>query len=110
MLITACIKNMRTKILSQNHCQVALLLKDGGGLANNPLSCHPQGVFGSRENERKEKKMREIEKERKKLAVRAKNLFAGQKFSLLQCVQMAYIATKTSKITKLHELSLLHKG
>ena len=30
--------------------------------------------------------------------------------SLLQCVQMAYIATKTSKINKLHELSLLHRG
>ena len=42
--------------------------------------------------------------------MRAKNLFIGQKVSLLQCVQMAYIVTKTSKITKLHELSLLHKG
>ena len=110
MLITACVKNRRTKILLQNRCPVALIFKDGGGLANHPLSFHPQGVFGSQENERKAKKMRETEKERKKLVVRVKNLFAGQKVSLLQCVQMAYIATKTRKITKLHELSLLHKG
>ena len=59
-----------------------------------------------KENERKGEKI----KQREKMAVRAKNLFTGQKVSLLQCVQMAYIATKTSKITKLHELSLLHRG
>ena len=61
MLITACVKNWRTKILPQNRCLVALLFKDGGGLANHPLSCHPQGVFGSRENKRKGKKMGEKE-------------------------------------------------
>ena len=67
MTITACVKNKRTNILPQNRCLVALLFKDGGGggggggggLANHPLSCHPQWVFGSRENERKAKKMRE---------------------------------------------------
>ena len=110
MLIISCVKNRRTKILPENRCPVALLFKGGGGLANHPLSCYPQGVFGSQENKRKAKKMRETEKERKKLVVRDKNLFVGQKVSLLQCVQMAYIASKTRKITKLHELSLLHKG
>ena len=39
-----------------------------------------------------------------------KSLFTGQKSILLHCVQMTYIATKASKITKLHELSLLQKG
>ena len=38
---------------------VALIFKDKGGLANHLLSFHPQGVFDSRENERKAKKMRE---------------------------------------------------
>ena len=31
MLINACVKNRRTKILPQNRCPVALILKDGGG-------------------------------------------------------------------------------
>ena len=59
MTIIACVKNKRTNILPQNPSPIALLFKDGGSLANHPLSCHPQGVFGSRENERKAKKMRE---------------------------------------------------
>ena len=54
--------------------------------------------------------MGEKKKNGKTEALRAKSLFIGQKVSLLQCVQMAYIATKASKITKLHELSLLQKG
>ena len=29
--------------------------------------------------------------------------------SLLQSIQMAYIMSKTSKITKIHELPLLHR-
>ena len=52
---------MRTVILPQNPSPVALLFKDGGGLANHPLSCHPQGVFRNRENKRKTKKMKEEE-------------------------------------------------
>ena len=40
------------------------LFKDKGGLANHPLSCHPQGVFGSREIGRKGEKKRKKEKER----------------------------------------------
>ena len=56
---------MRTVILPQNPSPVALIFKDGVGLANHPLSCHPQGVFGSRENKRKTKKMKEEEGSRK---------------------------------------------
>ena len=56
---------MRTVISPQNPSPVALLFKDGGGLANHPLSCHPQGVFGNRENKRKTKKMKEEESSRK---------------------------------------------
>ena len=59
MPITAYVKNKRNNILRQNCCLVALLFKDGGGLANHPLSCHPQGVFGRWENARKGKKMKE---------------------------------------------------
>ena len=46
---------------------VALLFKDERGLAEHPLSCHPQGVFGSRESERKGEKMREKGKSEKTL-------------------------------------------
>ena len=59
MAIKACVKNMRTNGLSHIQGPVALLIKDKGVLANHPLSCHPQGVFGRRENERKWEKIRE---------------------------------------------------
>ena len=58
MTITACFKNKRTISLPQNPSPVTLLFKDEGGLANHPLSFHPQGVFGKRESERKWEKMR----------------------------------------------------
>ena len=56
MTINACVKNMKTNSLPQIQSLVALLFKVEGGLANHPLSCHPQGVFGIQENERKENK------------------------------------------------------
>ena len=59
MTINASVKNMKTNILPQIQSPIALLFKDEGGLANHPLSCHPQGVFGSQENERKREEMRE---------------------------------------------------
>ena len=65
MTKNACVKNVRTGVLPQNPSLVALLFKDGGGLANHPLSCHPQGVFGNRENKRKTKKMKAEESSRK---------------------------------------------
>ena len=58
MTITACVKNKMTDSLPQNLSPIAFLFKDEGGLANHPLSCHPQGVFGRRESERKGGKMR----------------------------------------------------
>ena len=53
MTITACVKNKRTSSLPQNSSLVTLLFKDKRGLANHPLSCHSQGVFGKRESESK---------------------------------------------------------
>ena len=79
MIINASIKNMRTVILPQNCYLVALFFKDGGGLANHPLSFHPQGVFGKRESERKGDKMREKEKSEKTGALCTKSFFTGQK-------------------------------
>ena len=52
---------MRTVILPKNPSPVALLFKNGGDLANHPLSCHPQGVFGRRENKRKTQNIKEEE-------------------------------------------------
>ena len=49
MIITAYVENKRTSNLPQNLSPVALIFKDEGGLANHPLSFHPQGVFGSQE-------------------------------------------------------------
>ena len=49
MTIIAYVENKRTSSLPQNLSPVALLFKVEGGLSNYPLSCHPQGVFGSRE-------------------------------------------------------------
>ena len=45
--------------LPQTFNLVALLFKDEGGLAKHPLSCHPQRVFGRRENARKGEKVKE---------------------------------------------------
>ena len=59
MTINACVENMKTNSLPHIQRLVALIFKDEGGLANHPLSCHPQGVFGSQENERKKEEMRE---------------------------------------------------
>ena len=56
MTINACVENKRTSSLPQNFSLVALLFKDEGGLANHPLSFHPQGVFSRRESEGKERK------------------------------------------------------
>ena len=81
MIINASIKNVRTIILLQNCYPIALFFKDGGGLANHPLSCHPQGVFGRRESERKGEKMREKEKSGKTGALHAKSFFIGKKVS-----------------------------
>ena len=38
---------------------ITFIFKDEGSLANHPLSCHPQRVFGSSESEGKERKNKE---------------------------------------------------
>ena len=38
---------------------MALLFKDERGLAKDPLSCHPQGLFGRGENTKKGEKVKE---------------------------------------------------
>ena len=58
MKINACVKNREPSFYLKNCSPVALLFKDKGGLANHPLSCDPQGVFGSRESGRKGEKMK----------------------------------------------------
>ena len=87
--ITACVENKKTNSLPQNLSPVALLFKDKGGLANHPLSCHPQGVFGRRESARKGEKMREKKKSRKTKSFGAKSLL-HQKF-YVQSLTEAYI-------------------
>ena len=108
MLINDCVKNKRTKILPQNHCPIALLFKDGGGLANHPLSCHSQGVFGRRESERKGEKMREKKKSGKTESFRAKSYCI--KVVLLQSLTEAYILLKKREITKMYEVPKIHRG
>ena len=52
----------------------------------------------------------ENEKKRELLKGSLLILLMSKKRGLLQSVQMAYIMPKTSKITKIHELPLLHRG
>ena len=81
MTITACVENKWTSSLPQNLSPVALLFKDEGGLANHPLSCNPQGVFGRQESATKGEKNREKKKSKKIESFRAKSLL-HQKLSL----------------------------
>ena len=53
MIINASIKSKKIVGLPQIQSLVALIFKDEGVLANHPLSCHPQGVFGRWESARK---------------------------------------------------------
>ena len=108
MTITACVENKRTSTLPQNLSLVSLLFKDEGGLANHPLSCHPQGVFGRRESARKGEKMREKKKSGKTESFRAKSLL-HQKFSV-QSLTEVYILLRTREITKMYEVPKIHKG
>ena len=68
MIINVSIKSKRIIGLAHIQSSVAMLFKDEGVLANHPLSCHSQGVFGRWESERKGKKMKKIKKSEKTLA------------------------------------------
>ena len=48
--------------------------------------------------------MEEKKKSRKTGAFHAESLFTGEKSLWLQCIQMAYIATKTRKITEIKKI------
>ena len=98
MIINASIKNARTVILPQNCYPVDLFFKDEGGLANHPLSCHPQGVFGRRESERKGEKMREKEKSGKTGALHAK--FSNEPKVVFDYNVGAYILPQLRKLQK----------
>ena len=100
MLVNANIKNVRTVSLPQFQSLVALLFKDEGVLANRSLSCHPQGVVGSRESERKGEKMREKEKSGKTGALRAKSFINGEDFFTVLGLG-AFIAKPPLQITKI---------
>ena len=53
MIVNTCVETVRSPHDPWNAPLVAFLFKDEGGLATRPLSCHPQRVFGRRENQRK---------------------------------------------------------
>ena len=108
MIINVSIKSKRTNILPQNCYPVALLFKDGGGLANHPLSYHPQEGFGCRENERKVKKMREKNSSGK---TPAKSLYLqhNEKCPFTGFVLSLYIA-QISKNTKIPSIPIIHEG
>ena len=76
MEIKACVKNREPSFYLENCSPVALIFVDKGGLANHPLSYHPQGVFGSRESERKGEKMKEKKNSRKTPAQTVSVLYA----------------------------------
>ena len=100
MPITAYVKNKRNNILPQNRCPVALLFKDGGGLSNHPLSCHPQGMFGMWENARKGNKMKEKGSSGKTPA----SVFSSsriKKILITRFVLSLYIAPNRKKNTKI---------
>ena len=108
MTITSCVKNKRTNILPQNPSQVALLFKDGGGLANHPLSCHPQGVLGSRESGRKGEKMKQKKKSGKtptqQLCIQqSKNQDPPTRFHL------SLYSAQISKNTKIPSIPIIHE-
>ena len=109
MPITGYVKNKRNNILPQNRCQLALLFKDGGGLANHPLSCHPQGVFGRWENVRKGKKM----KEKGSSGITPASVFSSsrtKKILITRFVLRLYIAPNRKKIPKYPQNTIIHGG
>ena len=103
------LKAKEPTFLPQNRCPVALLFKDGEGLANHPLSCHPQGVFGSRENETKANKMRERKSRGKNLAWKLyiqqrKNENVSTRFYL------SLYSNQISKNTQIPSIPIIHEG
>ena len=109
MLVNANIKNVRTISLPQFQSPVALLFKDEKVLANHPLSCHPQGVVGSRESERKGEKMREKEKSGKIGALREKSFINGEDNLVTVLVWGFYSQIPFTKYQKNQKRKLLQR-
>ena len=53
MIVNICVETVISPQDPWNPPPVTFLFKDERVLATHPLSCHPQGVFGRRENKRK---------------------------------------------------------
>ena len=110
MPITAYVKNKRNNILPQNRCLVALIFKDGGGLANHPLSCHPQGVFGRWENARKGKTMKEKGSNGKTYCCSVFSPKVHQKIDVPLYKGLSLYKALIRKIQKYPQFTLIHEG
>ena len=62
--VSTCVKTMEPSACRQILHPAAFPFKEEGFLANHPLSCHPQGVFGNRESGKKMKESKGMGKQR----------------------------------------------
>ena len=109
MEINACVENKEPSFYLKNCSPVALLFKDGGSLANHPLSCHPQGVFGNQENERKAKKMKQKKKSGK---TPAQQLFIQQRKNQdpFTRFHLSLYSAQLRKNKKIPSIPIIHEG
>ena len=100
-------KSKRTVGLPQNWHPVAFPFKDGGGLAEHPLICHHQRVFGSRENGKEnERKWRKEE-----AAAKLPPTIYCQREVINRFVQTkTYICSESREITKATKIIRYYKG
>ena len=101
-------KSKRIVGLPQNWHLVAFPFKDGGGLAEHPLICHHQRVFGSRENgkenERKWKKGESSGETDALVSVLPKEVI--DRFVQIK----TYICSESREITKATKIIRYYKG
>ena len=96
--------------LPQNPCPIALLLKEKSGLANHPLSCHPQrGCLAAEKMRERKRKMREEGSSGKTPAslyipAKAKNQDCSTRFPL------SLYSAQISKNTKIPSIPIMHEG
>ena len=109
MEINVCVKNREPTFHLNNCSPIALIFKDKGGLANHPLSCHPQGVFGRRESERKAKKMRERKSSGK---TPSHKLYIQQRENEDPCTRfdLSLYSAQINKNTKIPSILIIHEG
>ena len=100
-------KSKRTVGLPQNWHLVAFPFKDGGGLAEHPLICHHQRVFGIRENG----KENEIKWRKEEAAAKLPSTVDCQREVIDRFVQTeTYICSKSREITKATKIIRYYKG